>query len=151
MGDFKVFPAIDLRDGNVVRLKQGRGDEQTVYAANPRLTARDFIDQGAEWLHLVNLNGAFGEATGENEAAIKAIVQESDNRVRIQLGGGLRTVSQVEIALSLGITRIIIGTAAIENPQFGINFKRTGASLGGCRCRNHYLHKYSKGWYANWN
>ena len=120
MGDFNVFPAIDLRDGKVVRLKQGRGDEQTVYAANPRLTARDFIDQGAEWLHLVNLNGAFGEATGENEAAIKAIVQESKNRVRIQLGGGLRTVSQVEIALSLGITRIIIGTAAIEDPQFGI-------------------------------
>ena len=120
MDDFKIFPAIDLRDGKVVRLKQGRGDEQTVYAPNPRSTARDFIDQGAEWVHLVNLNGAFGEATAENEAAIRTIVQEGKDKVSIQLGGGLRTVHQVEIALSFGITRIIIGTAVIEDPQFGI-------------------------------
>jgi phosphoribosylformimino-5-aminoimidazole carboxamide ribotide isomerase len=120
MDEFIIFPAIDLRDGKVVRLKQGRGDEQTVYATSPELVALDFIDQGAEWLHLVNLNGAFGEATEKNESAIREIVELGDGKVSIQLGGGLRNLIQVETALSLGITRIIIGTAVIENPQFGI-------------------------------
>lgn len=120
MGEFIIFPAIDLRDGKVVRLKQGRGDEQTVYANNPEPVALDFIAQGAEWLHLVNLNGAFGEATEKNEAAIRTIVEQSDGKVSIQLGGGLRNLNQVETALSLGITRIIIGTAIIEDPEFGI-------------------------------
>jgi phosphoribosylformimino-5-aminoimidazole carboxamide ribotide isomerase len=147
MGKFLILPAIDLRDGKVVRLKQGRGDEQTVYAENPKSVAREFIAQGADWLHLVNLNGAFGEATAENEAAIRTIVEQGKDRVSIQLGGGLRTLNQVENVLTLGITRIIIGTALIEDPQFGIELLDAFGSekiIFGLDVRNQQL--MSRGW-----
>ena len=120
MREFNIYPAIDLRFGKVVRLKQGKGDKQTSYANNPLSVAQGFIEQGAEWLHLVNLNGAFGEATHENEAAMQAIVAATNNKVNIQLGGGLREIEQIRTALSWGVSRIIVGTAVIENPSFGI-------------------------------
>lgn len=119
MGEFIIYPAIDLRYGKVVRLKQGKGDEQTVYANDPLSVAQGFVEQGAVWLHLVNLNGAFGEATQENEMAIQAIVEATHNRVKIQLGGGLRSMEQINTALALGVSRVIVGTAVIENPSLG--------------------------------
>jgi len=120
MSDFIVYPAIDLRFGEVVRLRQGKGDQQTIYGADPLMVAQDWVEQGAAWMHLVNLNGAFGEETTENEIAIEQIVSVGQDSVKIQLGGGLRTVAQVERALSLGISRVILGTAVIENPAFGV-------------------------------
>lgn len=120
MAEFIVYPAIDLRFGKVVRLKQGRRDNQTIYANNPLNVAQGFIEQGAEWLHLVNLNGAFGESTQENEAAVETLVEATHNKVRIQIGGGLRSKEQINQALSLGVSRVIIGTAAIEYPALGI-------------------------------
>ncbi len=119
MRNFIVFPAIDLRYGKVVRLRQGDGNRQKVYGDNPKYAAQDWIDQGAEWLHVVNLNGAFGEGSKENEAAVKEIIQAAGDRVKIQLGGGLRTVFQIETALALGVTRVVLGTAVIENPEVG--------------------------------
>ncbi len=120
MSEFIVYPAIDLRFGKVVRLRQGKGDQQTVYGNNPKVVAQDWIEQGAEWLHVVNLNGAFGEGTQENEAAIEKILEAGKDRVKIQLGGGIRTIDQIEAALSLGISRIVLGTSVIENPAMGI-------------------------------
>jgi phosphoribosylformimino-5-aminoimidazole carboxamide ribotide isomerase len=120
MSEFIVYPAVDLRFGKVVRLRQGKGDQQTEYGDNPIPIVQDWIEQGAEWLHVINLNGAFGEETEENEAAIKLIIEEGKDKVKIQLGGGIRTVDQITIALALGVSRIVLGTSVIENPDFGI-------------------------------
>lgn len=120
MGDFVIYPAIDLRFGKVVRLKQGKADRQTVYSSEPATTAKTWAAQGARWLHVVNLNGAFGEETRENEAAIGAILASVPEGLNIQMGGGIRTLAHIDKALSLGVTRVVIGTAVIENPDFGI-------------------------------
>ncbi len=120
MSEFIVYPAIDLREGKVVRLRQGKGDQQTVYGHDPESTALEWIKQGAEWLHVVNLNGAFGESTIQNEIAIKKIAIVAKEKVKIQLGGGVRTAGQIEAALSLGVSRVVLGTSVIENPAFGI-------------------------------
>ena len=118
MSEFIVYPAIDLRDGQVVRLRQGKGDQQTVYGDTPEATAQDWIEQGASWLHVVNLNGALGESTALNMAAIEKIIAVSDGKVRVQLGGGIRTVTQIKTAIDLGVTRVVLGTAIMENPIF---------------------------------
>ena len=119
MSEFFVYPAIDLRFGRVVRLRQGKGDQQTVFGDNPKAVAEDWIEQGAEWLHVVNLNGAFGEETAQNEAAIEEILDVGKGQVKIQLGGGIRSIEEIETALALGIARIVLGTSVIENPAFG--------------------------------
>ena len=120
MSDFIVYPAIDLREGKVVRLLQGKGEQQTVYGHNPKLTAVEWIEQGAEWLHVVNLNGAFGENTRQNEIAIEEIAKVAKDNVKIQLGGGIRTIGQIEAAFAIGVSRVVLGTSVIENPTFGI-------------------------------
>lgn len=119
MSEFTVYPAIDLRFGKVVRLRQGKGDQQTVYGDHPGDVALDWIEQGAEWLHVVNLNGAFGEDSAENKAAIEEIVATGKEKVKVQLGGGIRTPVHIRSALSLGVSRVVLGTAAIEDPKFG--------------------------------
>jgi phosphoribosylformimino-5-aminoimidazole carboxamide ribotide isomerase len=119
MKEFIVYPAIDLRDGKVVRLRQGMGDQQTIYGDAPDLVATDWIEQGADWLHVVNLNGAFGEEAELNEIAIRKIVKVGNLKAKIQLGGGLRTFEQISVAFDLGVSRIVLGTAVIENPAFG--------------------------------
>ncbi len=119
MRDFTIFPAIDLRDGQVVRLLQGKADKQKTYADQPEKIANEWIGQGAEWLHVVNLNGAFGEKTELNAKAIKKIVNAVNRKAKIQLGGGIRNMEQVRATLGLGVDRIVLGTAVIENPAFG--------------------------------
>jgi phosphoribosylformimino-5-aminoimidazole carboxamide ribotide isomerase len=127
MSEFIVYPAIDLRFGKVVRLRQGKGDQQTVFGNDPKAVAEGWIMQGAEWLHVVNLNGAFGEDTEQNETAIEEIVAVGQGRVKIQLGGGIRTMEAIETALSFGVNRIVLGTSVIENPAFGdLVLKRFG-------------------------
>jgi phosphoribosylformimino-5-aminoimidazole carboxamide ribotide isomerase len=120
MKEFNVIPAIDLRFGKVVRLIQGKANYQTVFGNDPINTSQEWIEQGAQWLHVVNLNGAFGEDTSENEAAIKKIITTSKNKVKIQLGGGIRNINQIKTALNLGISRVVLGTAVIEDPTFGV-------------------------------
>lgn len=120
MSEFIVYPAVDLRFGKVVRLRQGKGDQQTEYGDNPIPIIQDWIEQGAEWLHVINLNGAFGERTAENEAALDLILGEVKDKVKVQLGGGIRTANQIKTALALGVSRIVLGTSVIENPDFGI-------------------------------
>jgi phosphoribosylformimino-5-aminoimidazole carboxamide ribotide isomerase len=127
MTEFVIYPAIDLRGGKVVRLRQGDANAQTVYSEEVAQTAQHWIAQGAQWLHIVNLDGAFGEEACLNRQAIEAILAESDN-VNIQLGGGLRSLAHIEDALALGVTRVVLGTAVIENPAFG---ERALSAYGG--------------------
>ncbi len=110
---FDIFPAIDLRGGRVVRLQLGDPDRQTVFSDDPLDAGRRWRDAGAGWLHVVNLDGAFAEAGGENWAALAKLVTLGS---RIQFGGGLRAMADIEAALSLGVKRVVLGTAALENP-----------------------------------
>ncbi|HUB85889.1 MAG TPA: 1-(5-phosphoribosyl)-5-[(5-phosphoribosylamino)methylideneamino]imidazole-4-carboxamide isomerase [Rhizomicrobium sp.] len=108
-----LFPAIDLKDGECVRLKRGLMDEATVFNADPAAQARAFADQGFEWLHCVDLNGAF-DGRSTNADAIKSI--RAAISLPIQLGGGIRDMAGIEGWLAAGITRVILGTAALKNP-----------------------------------
>lgn len=110
-----LFPAIDLKDGVCVRLKKGVMQEATVFNTDPVAQACSFAAQGFQWLHCVDLNGAFA-GTSVNRQVIEAI--RSAINLPIQLGGGIRDMAAVEAWLSAGITRVILGTAALTNPQF---------------------------------
>ncbi|MCA8916077.1 MAG: 1-(5-phosphoribosyl)-5-[(5-phosphoribosylamino)methylideneamino]imidazole-4-carboxamide isomerase [Planctomycetes bacterium] len=114
MSDFTLYPAIDLRRGRVVRLQQGRADAETTYGEDPVEIARDFAAQGAKWLHVVNLDGAFGEA-GENLAVLRAVCSSVD--IPVEFGGGLRSREDVQQAFGRGVSRVIIGTAALRDPE----------------------------------
>ncbi|MCV0394664.1 MAG: 1-(5-phosphoribosyl)-5-[(5-phosphoribosylamino)methylideneamino]imidazole-4-carboxamide isomerase [Rhizobiaceae bacterium] len=108
-----LFPAIDLKGGQCVRLKLGEMASATVYNQNPAAQARAFEDQGFEWLHVVDLDGAFaGES--RNGAAVEAILEATKNLV--QLGGGIRSLDQIEAWLAKGLARVILGTAAVRDP-----------------------------------
>jgi phosphoribosylformimino-5-aminoimidazole carboxamide ribotide isomerase len=110
-----IFPAIDLKDGQCVRLKQGVMEDATVFTASPSAQAKIFQDQGFQWLHCVDLNGAFAGKSA-NSDAIKAI--RAAITLPIQLGGGIRDLAAVEHWLAVGITRVILGTAALIDPDF---------------------------------
>lgn len=110
---FTVFPAIDLRGGKVVRLAQGDPSRQTVYGENPRAWAERWKADGAEWLHVINLDGAFGQDTRLNMQALEAILTAG---LKVEFGGGLRDRVSVETALALGVERVFLGTAAIQSP-----------------------------------
>jgi phosphoribosylformimino-5-aminoimidazole carboxamide ribotide isomerase len=108
-----IFPAIDLRGGKVVRLSQGDPKRETIYGDDPFIMARRWQREGATWIHLINLDGAFGESTAANEITITEILRLG---LKVQFGGGLREISGVKHALDTGVARVVIGTAAIENP-----------------------------------
>ena len=108
-----LFPAIDLKDGRCVRLKLGDMDQATIYNTDPAAQAKAFEDQGFEWLHVIDLNGAF-EGRSVNGAAVEAILGATKNPV--QLGGGIRTLAHVENWLAKGLARVILGTVAVRDP-----------------------------------
>lgn len=109
-----LYPAIDLKDGQAVRLVHGDMSRSTVFNDDPAAQARAFVDAGCQWLHLVDLNGAFaGEPV--NAAPVEAILQATD--VPAQLGGGIRDMATIERWLSKGLARVILGTVAVENPD----------------------------------
>src|SRR5690242_6411992 len=110
-----IIPAIDLRDGRCVRLKQGRRDDVTHYDGDPVEVAKNFQNQGAQWLHIVDLDGAFAESNSKNRQTLKAIVKAI--KIPVQFGGGLRSFADVKQALQLGVSRIVIGTLAVESPE----------------------------------
>jgi phosphoribosylformimino-5-aminoimidazole carboxamide ribotide isomerase len=110
-----LIPAIDLKDGRCVRLRQGDMNDATVFSEDPAAMARKWVDLGARRLHLVDLNGAFA-GKPRNEAAIKAILNEVGSEVPIQIGGGIRDLDTIERYLDAGIAYVIIGTAAVKNP-----------------------------------
>ncbi len=112
-----VIPAIDLKGGNCVRLEQGEMHRDTVFSDNPAQQALTWQEAGAELLHLVDLDGAFA-GIPKNKAAIEAIIKAIT--IPAQLGGGIRDIATIEAYLSLGLSRVIIGTAAQRNPQLVI-------------------------------
>jgi phosphoribosylformimino-5-aminoimidazole carboxamide ribotide isomerase len=112
-----LIPAIDLKDGKCVRLKQGDMNDSTTFGEDPAAMARRWLDAGARRLHLVDLNGAFA-GKPVNEAAIKAIIREVGDEIPVQLGGGIRDLDTIERYLDDGLSYVIIGTAAVKNPGF---------------------------------
>lgn len=110
-----LFPAIDLKNGEAVRLQQGDMARATVFNANPAKQAKQFQDQGFEWLHLVDLDGAFA-GKPVNVLAVAQILKSV--KIPVQLGGGIRNMKTVEAWLSEGVSRVIIGTAAVREPEF---------------------------------
>jgi len=126
MSDFTVYPAIDLRDGQVVRLMEGNPTRQTTYSENPADIARRWLSAGAQWLHVVNLDGAFNQvqdlALSENDTAnqraLKDILKVTrEFGTQLQFGGGLRSLDAIEMVLGFGMDRVIIGTIAVEQPE----------------------------------
>lgn len=107
-----LYPAIDMLDGQAVRLRQGRRDDATVYG-DPIELARQWRQQGAQWLHLVDLTGAF-EGAARHLPLIREVVKAFDGPV--ELGGGLRAMADIDLRMEAGVARVIIGTAAAENP-----------------------------------
>ena len=112
-----LIPAIDLKDGKCVRLKQGDMNESTTFGEDPAAMARRWVNAGARRLHLVDLNGAFA-GKPVNEAAVKAILAEVGEEIPVQLGGGIRDLDTIERYLDDGLSFIIIGTAAVKSPGF---------------------------------
>jgi phosphoribosylformimino-5-aminoimidazole carboxamide ribotide isomerase len=110
---FTIFPAIDLRAGKVVRLAQGDPSRQTTYSDDPRQQAGQFKAEGAEWLHVINLSGAFNEDAHANLKALESILAVG---LKVEFGGGIRDKETVRIPLEMGVERVFLGTAAIQNP-----------------------------------
>ena len=111
----ELYPAIDIRQGRVVRLAQGEARRLTVYASDPTAVAEEFAAAGARWIHVVDLDRAFG--TGENAGAVRRLVERVGATIRIQLGGGFRSLGLIEEGLALGVARVVIGTAAAREPE----------------------------------
>ncbi|SHE94951.1 1-(5-phosphoribosyl)-5-[(5-phosphoribosylamino)methylideneamino] imidazole-4-carboxamide isomerase [Seinonella peptonophila] len=112
---FTLYPAIDIRGGRCVRLKQGDYQQETIYADDPVQVAERFVQEGAEWIHVVDLDGA-REGELINLQVIRNMVQATG--IPIQVGGGVRDMDRLERLLSIGVDRIIIGSAAIDHPEF---------------------------------
>lgn len=116
-----LYPAIDLKDGNCVRLYKGEMDQATVFNDDPAAQAKSFEDAGCEWLHLVDLNGAFaGEPV--NATPVEAILERCS--IPAQLGGGIRDIATIERWLNKGLARVILGTVAVRNPALVIEAAR---------------------------
>ncbi len=119
-----IYPAIDLRGGKVVRLKEGDPNQQTVFSDDPVRTAQNWLAQGAAWIHMVNLDGAFASAN-ENGQILQAVAGLGG---KLQFGGGLRQIADVERAFVQGAARVVLGTAAIQNPELVVEIiNRWGA------------------------
>ena len=112
-----LIPAIDLKDGRCVRLRQGDLNDATIFSDDPAAMATQWLDQGARRLHLVDLNGAVA-GKPKNEAAIKSIISAVADDIPVQIGGGIRDLDTIERYLDAGISYVIIGTAAVKDPGF---------------------------------
>jgi phosphoribosylformimino-5-aminoimidazole carboxamide ribotide isomerase len=109
-----LFPAVDIRDGRVVRLSQGEASRETSYHDDPVAQAEGFADAGARWIHVVDLDRAFG--TGENLGTIRRLAERTRGRARVQVGGGVRSLDALSAVLALGVERVVLGTAAVTEP-----------------------------------
>jgi phosphoribosylformimino-5-aminoimidazole carboxamide ribotide isomerase len=112
----ELYPAIDIRSGRVVRLSQGEATRQTVYGEDPAAVAEAFVAAGARWIHVVDLDRAFG--AGDNQSAVRRIIERVAGRARIQAGGGFRSAQAVRRGLEAGLGRVVVGTAPATDPGF---------------------------------
>ncbi len=111
-----LYPAIDIRGGQVVRLSQGEAARATVYGEDPVAVAERFADHGARWIHVVDLDRAFG--TGDNTSVVQRVVASVGRRADIQLGGGLRSLDRLRESLEVGVARVVVGTSAAADAAF---------------------------------
>ena len=114
---FTLYPAIDIKDGKCVRLLFGKMENETVYNDDPLDQALWFLDQGAEWLHIVDLDGAV-KGINANKAVIIKILNKLQNKIKIQIGGGIRNLNDIDFWLQNSVNRVVLGTLALENPNF---------------------------------
>jgi phosphoribosylformimino-5-aminoimidazole carboxamide ribotide isomerase len=112
--NFTIYPAIDLRGGRVVRLQEGDPNRMTVYSDDPLETVQRWMEAGSEWVHVVNLDGAFGVKDAKNRLALEKMLESG---ARIQFGGGMRSLDGIERAVKLGVSRVVLGTIAVEHPE----------------------------------
>jgi phosphoribosylformimino-5-aminoimidazole carboxamide ribotide isomerase len=112
----QLLPAIDIRNGRVVRLSQGEASRQTVYGHDPVAVAERFVREGAQWVHVVDLDRAFGD--GENVSTVRRIVAAVGGDLRIEVGGGLRSLDRLQEILRLGVARVVVGTSAATDTSF---------------------------------
>tara|TARA_B100000242_G_scaffold221225_1_gene162180 strand:+ start:97 stop:852 length:756 start_codon:yes stop_codon:yes gene_type:complete len=142
---FTLYPAIDIKDGKCVRLLFGEMEKETVYNNSPLDQAKWFVDQGAEWLHIVDLDGA---VTGKNvnKRVIEKILYKLHNKVKIQIGGGIRNINDIDFWINNSANRVILGTLALENPNFinQLNLKYSKKIVVGADVRNGMI--ASHGW-----
>lgn len=132
---FTVYPAIDLRAGKVVRLKEGDPARMTAYSNDPPQVARHWLESGAGWLHVVNLDGAFGERDSLNRLALQNVLRVAQEfGAQVQLGGGARSPKAIEDALAVGVSRVVVGTIAVEDPDMVVqaiqNFGANRIAIG---------------------
>ncbi len=147
---FTLFPALDIKNGKCVRLLFGDMNKETVYNNDPLDQAMWFVDQGATWLHIVDLDGAV-KGTNVNKEKILKIIKNLKNKVKIQLGGGIRTLENIDFWLQNSVDRVILGTLALENPNFvnslGENYSKKiviGADVRDEMIASHGWEKQSK-------
>ena len=146
---FTVYPAIDLRGGKVVRLKQGDPERITEYSDDPAEMALRWFNDGAKWLHVVNLDGAFGEKDEANRLALQSILRFG---MQVQFGGGIRSMDAIEHALELGVSRVVLGTVAVEHIDVVVDaLKKFGPEkvAVGLDARDGLVH--TRGWKDNSN
>jgi phosphoribosylformimino-5-aminoimidazole carboxamide ribotide isomerase len=115
--NFTLYPAIDIKNGKCVRLLFGDMEKETIYHENPLDQALWFVDQGARWLHIVDLDGAV-QGKNVNKAIILKMLNALQNKVKIQIGGGIRNLENIDFWLQKSVNRVILGTLAIENPSY---------------------------------
>src|SRR5688572_10079370 len=118
-----IYPAIDLRGGQVARLKEGDPNRQKVFSSDPLATAQKWIEAGASWIHMVNLDGTFAEAN-DNGRILESVAKLG---TKVQFGGGMRQMSDIERAFDQGAARVVLGTILIQQPEVGLEaLKRWG-------------------------
>ena len=115
MIEFQVYPALDLKDGNCVRLLFGDANKETIYERDPTKQVEFFISKGFSWIHIVDLNAAFENM--DNKKLILKIVQKFKTKINIQLGGGIRTIDDIKFWIDSGVSRVVLGTFAFKNPD----------------------------------
>ena len=115
MFDFQIYPAVDLKDGNCVRLVHGKENYVTIYEYDPIKQVNFFLKNGFKWVHIVDLNAAFGK--DDNKKIIQKIIKVFKNNIKIQLGGGIRSIDDIKFWIDAGVSRIVLGTFAFKNPD----------------------------------
>ena len=115
MTNFQIYPAIDLKDGNCVRLIHGNENDMTIYEVDPMKQVNFFLKNGFNWIHIVDLNAAFGK--NDNKKIILKILKKFKKNIKIQLGGGIRSVEDIKFWISAGVARLVLGTFAFKNPD----------------------------------
>ncbi len=115
MANFQIYPAVDLKDGNCVRLVHGKEKKMTIYENDPIKQVKFFAQNGFKWVHIVDLNAAFGKC--DNKEVILKILNTFKNNIKIQLGGGIRSIEDIKFWIESGVSRIVLGTFAFKNPD----------------------------------